>query len=180
MKRFPFILTFVLILLSLCLGQERGGTDRTVAVPLLERILGGAHASGSLAYWGRCELGDPYPDFPALSSPSDDSRPPSEVLWEVFSKDRQMQVTQESNGLIRMFETDVPMDLLDVRISHLSFGSPDEDRDIYNGPTTRCRQSSLLLRVRHTSRPTRLGLSQMAGAGHRVLTDIRSRATCTT
>ncbi len=45
-----------------------------------------------------------------------------------------MEVTQESNGLIRMFETDVPMDLLDVRISHLSFGSPDEDRDIYNGP----------------------------------------------
>ena len=128
------ILASVMILLSSSLGQERGGTDRTFAVPLLQRILYTAHASGSLAYWGRCELGQPYPDFPALSSPSDDSRPPLEVLREVFAKDQQMEVTQDSNGLIRMFESDVPMDLLEVKITHLSFGPPDEDRGIFNGP----------------------------------------------
>jgi hypothetical protein len=134
MTRPTFILTFVLVSLSSCLGQERGGADRTLAVPLLEHILGAAHASGSLAYWGRCELGQPYPDFPALSSPSDASRPPLEILREVFAKDQQMEVKQDSNGLIRMFETDVPMDLLEVKIAHLSFGSPDEDRGIFNGP----------------------------------------------
>ena len=124
----------ILILLGSCLGQERGGTDRTFAVPLLQRILSTAHASGSLGYWGRCELGQPYPDFPVLSSPSDDSRPTLEILREVFANDRQMEVTQESNGLIRMFETDVPIDLLEVKINYLSFGPSDEDRGIFNGP----------------------------------------------
>ena len=33
-----------------------------------------------------------------------------------------------------MFEIDVPMDLLNVRIRHMSFGPPDEDRGIFNGP----------------------------------------------
>jgi len=32
-----------------------------------------------------------------------------------------MRVTQEPGGMIRMVETDVPSDLLDVKISHLSF-----------------------------------------------------------
>ena len=134
MKRLTLLLVFVLILLSSCLGQERGGTDETFAVPLLGRILISAQASGSLAYWGRCELGQPYPDFPALSSPSDHSHPPLEVLREVFAKDRQMEVTQDSNGLMRMFETDVPMDVLDVKIAHLSFRPPEEDRGPFDGP----------------------------------------------
>lgn len=134
MVPYRLVLPSVLILLSSCLGQERGGTDRTFAVPLLERILYTANTSGSLAYWGRCEPGQPYPDFPALSSPSDDSRPPLEALREVFAKDRRMEVTQDSNGLIRMFETDVPMDLLDIKIAHLSFGPPNEDQGIFNGP----------------------------------------------
>ena len=134
MRRLTLIPAFVLVLLSSCLGQERGGADRTFAVPLLQRILNTAHASGSLGYWGRCDLGKSEPDFPALSSPSDDSRPVLEVLRQVFAKDREMEVAQDSNGLIRMFETDVPMDLLDIKIAHLSFGPPDEDRGPFNGP----------------------------------------------
>lgn len=134
MTHYRLILTSVLILLGSCLGQERGGTDRTFAVPLLESILGLARASGSLAYWGRCELVGPYPDFPALSYPFDDSGPPSEVLRQVSVNDPQMTVTRDPNGLIRMFESDVPMDLLDIKIAHLSFGPPNEDRGIFNGP----------------------------------------------
>lgn len=136
MTHYRLILTSVLILMGSCLGQEkeRGGTDPTVAVPLLKRILGTAQLSGSIAYWGRCELRKPYPDFPALSYPSNNSRSPSELLREVFAKDSKMEVTQESNGRIRMFETDVPMDLLDIEIHHVSFGPPDEDRGIFNGP----------------------------------------------
>jgi hypothetical protein len=125
----------VLILLSPCLGQERGGTDPTMALPLLRHILGTAHVSGSIAFWGRCEALRHFPDFPALRYPSNDTGSPLEVLREVFAKDDpNMDVTQESNGLIRMFETDVPMDILNIRIHHVSFGAPDEDRGIFNGP----------------------------------------------
>ena len=129
-------LASALILLGSCLGQdkERGGTDPQVAVPLLRHILGNAQQSGSIAYWGRCEMRKPYPDFPALSYPSIDSSSALELLRNVFAKNPKMEVTQESNGLIRMFETDVPTDLLDIRISHVSFGPPDEDRGIFNGP----------------------------------------------
>jgi len=136
MTHYRLVLTSVLIMLGSCLGQEkeRGGTDPSVAVPLLKHILGTAHVSGSIAYWGRCEAHKPYPDFPALGYPSDDSRSPSELLREAFAKDPKMEVTQESNGLIRMFETDAPMDLLDIKIRHVSFGPPDEDRGIFNGP----------------------------------------------
>jgi hypothetical protein len=111
----------LLILLSPCLGQERGGTDPRAALPILTQILIKANVSGSLEYWGRCDLPMPSPAFPVLSYPSDDSGSASEVLRKLFSKDPWMQVTQEPNGLIRMVETDVPTDLLDVTISHVSF-----------------------------------------------------------
>jgi hypothetical protein len=104
-------------------------------LPLLRHILGTAHVSGSIAYWGRCEALRHFPDFPALRYPSNDTGSPLEVLREAFAKDDpNMEVTQESNGLIRMFETDVPMDILNIKIHHLSFGAPDEDRGIFNGP----------------------------------------------
>jgi hypothetical protein len=134
MSRHRLILTSVLMLLGSCLGQERGGTDPGEALPLLRHILGAAKASGSIAYWGRCEASKPYPDFPVLRYPSSDSRSPLELLREVFAKDRNMEVRQESNGLFRMFETDVPMDFLNIKFRHVSFGRHDEDRDIFNGP----------------------------------------------
>jgi hypothetical protein len=61
------------------------------------------------------------PDFPKVRILSDYSGPPREVLQEMFADDPQMRVTQEPGGKIRMVETDVPSDLLDVKISHLSF-----------------------------------------------------------
>jgi hypothetical protein len=133
MMRFRVILTF-LILLSSCLGQERGGTDPMVALPILKQILAKANASGSLAYWGRCDFHKPYPDFPALGYPSNPSGSPVEVLQKTFASDPKMEVTQETNGLIRMFETDVPNDLLDVTISHVSFVLGDQQRDRFGGP----------------------------------------------
>jgi hypothetical protein len=39
----------------------------------------------------------------------------------MFADDPKMRVTQEASGVIRMLETDVPTDLLNIRISHLSF-----------------------------------------------------------
>jgi len=45
-----------------------------------------------------------------------------------------MEVTQGTNGLIRMFETDVPRDFLDIKIRRVSFGAPEQSPDIFNGP----------------------------------------------
>jgi len=52
---------------------------------------------------------------------SDKSGTPVEVLREIFETDPKMRVAQESDGKIRMVETDVPNDLLNVKIHHLSF-----------------------------------------------------------
>ena len=100
MTCYGLILTSVLILLGSCLGQDGGGTDPTVAIPLLKHILGTAQVSGSIAYWGRCEPLKPFPDFPVLRHPSSDSSSPSELLREVFAEDRNMEVEQEPNGMI--------------------------------------------------------------------------------
>jgi hypothetical protein len=39
----------------------------------------------------------------------------------MFKNDKKMQVTQETEGTIRMVETDAPRDLLNVKIKHISF-----------------------------------------------------------
>lgn len=39
----------------------------------------------------------------------------------MFAGDTKMRVTQDDDGKIRMVETDVPKDFLEVRIRHLSF-----------------------------------------------------------
>jgi len=126
----------LLILVSSCLGQERGGTDPSTALPILKQILGKADVSGSLAYWGRCDFHKPYPDFPALAHSSNDSGSPAEVLQKVFGTDPKMQVTQEPNGLVRMSETDVPTDLLDFTIGHVSFGPLEQQPDRFGGPNS--------------------------------------------
>jgi hypothetical protein len=85
-------------------------------------VLGAAHVSGSLEYWGRCELDHQLPDFPKLHAIEKNTDSPVQALREIFSgDDPEMQVTQEPDGTIRMAETDVPQDLLDVRIAHISF-----------------------------------------------------------
>ena len=133
MKHFRIIPTF-LILLSSCVSQERGGLDPGAAVPLLTQILAKANVSGSLTYWGRCDFHKPYPDFPALSYPSSSSGSPVEMLQKTFASDPKMQVTEESNGVVRIFETDVPTDLLNVTISHASFMLGDQQPDTFGGP----------------------------------------------
>jgi hypothetical protein len=128
------VLASVFVLLASCLGQDRGGVDPKVALPILENILHTANVSGSIAYWGRCDSHKPYPDFPKLRVLPNYSGSPSEALRRAFVDDPKMQVTQEPGGMIRMVETDVPNDLLEVRIRHVSFGTPSPSPDMFNGP----------------------------------------------
>lgn len=108
-----------LVLVASCLGQDRGGGDSALAAPIRD-VLRKANVSGSLAYWGQCGYHMSRLDFPQVRKVSNYSGPPREVLQRMFADDPRMRVTQEPGGKIRMVETDVPSDLLDVKISHLS------------------------------------------------------------
>jgi hypothetical protein len=118
----------VFILLSSCLGQER--------VWSITSVLSKAHVSGSLAYWspGRCgSQNDRFPPFPRFR-PANSSGSPREVLQEMFADNPKMQVTQEPGGMVRMAETDVPTDLLDVRIHHIEFSDYGNPPPAFTGP----------------------------------------------
>lgn len=122
MTRRLFAASLILTLIGICSGQERGGGSAEVVAPLIENVLKKAQVSGSLGYWGRCDLHQPLPDFPKVRTLRESREgPPLQILREMFADDPKMQVTQESDGTIRMVESDVPRDLLEVRITHISF-----------------------------------------------------------
>lgn len=76
--------------------------------------------SGSLAFLGHCDHSTP-PDFPKFHAPSATARSPLEIARETFADVPAMKVWQESDGTIRMMETGVPTELLNVKISHIVF-----------------------------------------------------------
>jgi hypothetical protein len=85
--------------------------------PLME-TLRRANASGSLEL-SRCDFG-PLPHIPSLRVPTA-TGPLPQILREMFADDPAMQVTQDADATIRMIESGVPTDLLDVKIRHLPF-----------------------------------------------------------
>lgn len=125
-RDFKLTLVFVLLLIGSSLAQMNG------ELLMVSQVLGRANVSGSISYWGReaCTLQVPEhnPVAPFLRR-AHASEPIVAVLQEMFAGDPRMQVTQEPNGIVRMVETDVPTDLLDVKIHHLSFDVPG-----YYGP----------------------------------------------
>lgn len=117
------LLVALLSMIAIADAQEiRGGVDPRVALPLIIRVLSSGHLSGSLEYWGRC---DHNPDFPNVHSPRKTAAPILETLQDMFSDDHKMEVTLDSSDYVRMVETDVPQDVLNVVIAHLSFDGDD-------------------------------------------------------
>jgi hypothetical protein len=114
-------MSVLLCLVGSCLSQDKGGVDQRVALPEVEKILSSERRSGSLEYWGFCDLDKGWPDFPEPRSVSGRKGSALDLLQEMFADDPKMRVIQELDGKIRMAETDVPQDLLRVKIHHLSF-----------------------------------------------------------
>lgn len=125
----------VLLLVSCCLSQDKGGVDQRVAGPEVQRIFSLEGRSGSLEYWGFCDPNKDWPDFPEPRSVSNRKGSALDLLQWMFADDPKMQVTQERDGTIRMVETDVPQDLLQVKIHHVSFSMPYTNGAIaHSGP----------------------------------------------
>jgi hypothetical protein len=121
-------MAFLLFLVSSCLSQDKAGVDQTVAVPEVQRILSNAQLSGSLEYWGLCDTSKPRPPELRLRQVSGHAGSALDILQEMFADDPMMRITQEKDRKIRMVETSVPHDFLEVKIHHLSFPS-----DIHSG-----------------------------------------------
>ncbi len=116
-----FAVAFIVGILVGSLGQEARAAGRKPASlqPILE-ILDKAKLSGSLEFSGMCDLRD-FPDFPQFRAPATSGGSPLQTLREILADDPTMQVTRASDGTIRMIESDVPTDLLSVRINRISF-----------------------------------------------------------
>ncbi len=92
------IVALLLFLVGSCVSQDKGGVDQTVAIPVVQKILSGAQLSGSLEYWGVCDVGKPRPGFPELRPVSAHESSALDVLQEVFADDPKMRVIQERDG----------------------------------------------------------------------------------
>lgn len=127
-----FTILFLVLLAGYCLGQDKGGVDENWAIPMVQKILSGEHRSGSLEFWGGCDLAWPRPDFPKLRPLTGREGSGLDALQEMFANDSKMQVSQDNDGKIRMVERDVPQDFLEVKIHHLSFRSLHDGEAIYH------------------------------------------------
>jgi hypothetical protein len=104
-------------------SQDRGAIDHWVTLPMVQKILSSERRSGSLEYWSFCDFDKRGADFPEPRPVIGRQGPALDLLQEMFADHPKMQVTQEPDGKIRMVETDIPQDLLEVKIHHLSFAS---------------------------------------------------------
>src|ERR1700693_1077213 len=120
----------VFMLLAICESQDRTVTSAGDGISLLMATLSRARLSASLEYSGvACET---MRDFPKFHLPMRSTASPLEILRDLFSDDPRMQITQEPDGTVRMRENDAPRDLLDLRITHVSFtGAPKRSTSTY-------------------------------------------------
>ena len=114
------------LFLVVFVGQSGKGEDRSsvAGLSVIHRILRSGNFSGSLAYSG-CGFDTRVPpDLPPMGI-LDESGTTRETLSKLFSADPIMQVTQEDGNTIRMMEKNVPTDILNLMIHHLSFFPSD-------------------------------------------------------
>ncbi len=117
------MILFVVLTSSHCPAQDKGGLAENWTVPAVQKVLSRAHLSGSLEFWGGCDLAWPRPELTRPRPVTSPEISTIDVLQEMFANDPKMRVTQERDGTIRMAEEDVPQDLLEVKIHHLAFPS---------------------------------------------------------
>jgi hypothetical protein len=134
-KTFVIALTIVLAALCLitpCKAQDRAKVDPGMTAAVVGRVLAKAGTSGSLVYHGQCQEHGGKWDLPVVSFPKRFDDTPVQMLQEMFADNPEMQVTRDANGNIRMSESDVPRDFLDLRIVQVLFSSGSDKSDTAN------------------------------------------------
>jgi hypothetical protein len=79
-----------LLLVTSCVGQDRGFIDSRLAPLAILTVLKAAGVSGSLEFEGRCGPHIWQPDIPSIRDLSDYSGPHREVLQKMFADDPRM------------------------------------------------------------------------------------------
>lgn len=122
--RATFIMAFVLM--APCLAQQV--IWKFDDSPLrLRDVLIDARISGSLAYSASCKFQvGRFPVPPHIGTPKR-SGSLTEVLQSMFGENSTIRVTQDPKGLVRMVDANVPTDILDVRIHHVTFAGEGID-----------------------------------------------------
>jgi hypothetical protein len=121
----------VLCLFSLIGGQDRFGLDVRTGLPILQGVEDATRATGSLEYSGNC---DGSADFPRVHAVRDGTLSSLQIFRDVFSEDPRIRITQEPGGKIRIVEANLPEDILEVKIRHLSFKVDGTGSSIFNSP----------------------------------------------
>ena len=138
MIRHGFVFIFMIGLSVLvCQGQGSAyfSSKQASLLPLLE-VLDKAGVSGSLEFSGSCDSfnGPEFPEFPEFRAPATSVGPALQIVREMFAQNPSMRVTQDADGTIRMIQHSVPTDILNLKISHISFetGRPPAQHPIYS------------------------------------------------
>jgi len=121
-RAFAIALITCMLLGSAVQEARAAGPKDTSIEPILD-TLGKAKLSGSLEVSGRCSSMNvqDFPEFPAVHLPVTSAGSSLQKLRAILASDPIMQVSQSPSGMIRMVETGVPTDLLEVKIKHISF-----------------------------------------------------------
>ena len=118
----PLILILLWFTFAAQWQQAQTTTRKVEAVRPILKTLDEAGVRGSIEFTGTCNASG-LPEFPEFRSITADASS-IQTLREMFAIDSAMHVTQERDGTVRMIETDVPTDVLNVKIKEVRFEGP--------------------------------------------------------
>jgi hypothetical protein len=108
-----------MLLQSPARDAQAGSIKGASLQPMLE-VLEKSNLSGSLEFTGNCD-GVLPPDLPPLRTITGRGGSALQSLREILRDDHPIRVEQDQTGKIRMVENDIPTDLLNLKIRHISF-----------------------------------------------------------
>ena len=121
MSAYRVALSLVFVLPIPCLSQQVGLRFNNSTQVLLD-VLKDANVSGSVVFSGGCRFQDRNGPIPHVGMRRDFGSV-RETLQHMLAVNSKIRVTQDSDGMVRIAETDVPTDILEVKIHHLSFSA---------------------------------------------------------
>jgi hypothetical protein len=105
---------------SLGQGAPAAAGPRSAALQPILEVLNKAKLSASLEFSGPCVEGY-IPDFPQFHRTVTSGASALEILRGMLPDNQPMNVTLDPDGTVRIIESGVPKDILNVRMSHISF-----------------------------------------------------------